>query len=223
MSACLAFTGIQFPVIANAETDAADIRRIPLVDDFTATDILSVSRGKDLVYNANETFVDIFLRFAAVQPDRLAVADKDSSLTYRELDDLTDNIAAYLINRYHVQPEEAVGVMTDRSELMAVYPLAIMKAGAAYMPLDFTFPEERLRYMCEDAEVRLILSEGLRVRHAMPSFNGDVFTSDALETLSKCSSPLPDPLSSHRYVILYTSGSTGRPKGVALEYHNIVN
>ena len=113
--------------------------------------------------------------------------------------------------------------MIDRSELMAVYPLAIMKAGAAYMPLDFNFPEERLSYMCQDAEVRLILSEDNRVMQAMPSFKGEVFTSDALNELPASDIPLPEPLSAQRYVILYTSGSTGRPKGVALEHHGIVN
>ncbi|SHL29158.1 amino acid adenylation domain-containing protein, partial [Xylanibacter ruminicola] len=165
----------------------------------------------------------LFRAQAAKTPNNIAVVFKDRQMTYRELDDLTNHLAAYLINMYHVQPEEAIGVMIERSELMAIYPLAIMKAGAAYMPLDFNFPEERLQYMCQDAEVRLILSEGLRVHHAMPSFKGEIFTSDALETLPKCSSPLPDPLPSHRYVILYTSGSTGRPKGVALEHHGIVN
>ena len=174
-------------------------------------------------YDSSETLVSLFRHQAAKTPDNIAVVFKDRQMTYRELDDLTDNIAAYLINRYHVQPEETIGVMIERSELMAVYPLAIMKAGAAYMPLDFTFPEERLQYMCQDAEVRLILSQGSKIHKAMPSFSGDVFTSDSLETLPKCSSPLPDPLSSHRYVILYTSGSTGKPKGVALEHHNIVN
>ncbi|SHL28937.1 amino acid adenylation domain-containing protein, partial [Xylanibacter ruminicola] len=165
----------------------------------------------------------LFRAQAAKTPNNIAVVFKDRQMTYRELDDLTDRLAAYLINYYHVQPEEAIGVMIERSELMAVYPLAIMKAGGAYMPLDFNFPEERLQYMCQDAEVRLILSEEDWVHHAMPSFSGDVFTSDSLETLPKCSSPLPDPLPSHRHVILYTSGSTGKPKGVILEHHGIVN
>ena len=77
--------------------------------------------------------------------------------------------------------------------------------------------------MCQDAEVRLILSEDNRVMQAMPSFKGEVFTSDALNELPASDIPLPEPLSAQRYVILYTSGSTGRPKGVAIEYHNIVN
>ncbi len=87
--------------------------------------------------------------------------------------------------------------------------------------------------MCEDAGVRLILSEGDRVAQAMPGFHGSVFVSTThhspLTTHPSPSSPHPSPLTTHepnpsdRFVILYTSGSTGRPKGVALEHHSLVN
>jgi non-ribosomal peptide synthetase component F len=113
--------------------------------------------------------------------------------------------------------------MIERSELMAIYPLAIMKAGAAYMPLDFTFPEERLQYMYQDANIRLILSEEDRVKQAMTGFKGEVFMAEDLQSLPANTDRLPEPLPSQRFVILYTSGSTGKPKGVILEHHNIVN
>ncbi|MBR2097982.1 MAG: amino acid adenylation domain-containing protein, partial [Prevotella sp.] len=214
------FTSILQSMAAQSDARIKDIR---IVTEEEQTELIKLGTGERIEYDPTETLVSLFRAQAAKTPDNIAVVFKDQQLTYRELDDLTDRLAAYLINYYHVQPEEAIGVMIERSELMAVYPLAIMKAGAAYMPLDFNFPEERLQYMCQDAEVRLILSQEDRVYQAMPSFNEDVFTSDALETLPKCSSPLPDPLPSHRYVILYTSGSTGKPKGVALEHHGIVN
>jgi amino acid adenylation domain-containing protein len=185
--------------------------------------LIKLGMGEKIEHEPSETLVSLFRKQATKTPENVAVVFKDRQMTYRELDELTDRLAAHLISTYHVQPEEAVGVMIDRSELMAVYPLSIMKAGAAYMPLDFNFPEERLLCMCEDAEVRLMLSEDDRVRRAMPSFNGDVFTSDCLEELPKCSCQLPEPLPTHRFVILFTSGSTGKPKGVVLEHHNIVN
>ena len=185
--------------------------------------LIKLGMGEKIEHDLSETLVSLFRKQATKTPENVAVVFKDRQMTYRELDELTDRLAAHLISTYHVQPEEAVGVMIDRSELMAVYPLSIMKAGATYMPLDFNFPEERLLCMCEDAEVRLILSEDDRVHQAMPSFNGDVFTSDCLEELPKCSCQLPEPLPTHRFVILFTSGSTGKPKGVVLEHHNIVN
>ena len=185
--------------------------------------LIKLGMGEKIEHDLSETLVSLFRKQATKTPENVAVVFKDRQMRYRELDELTDRLAAHLISTYHVQPEEAVGVMIDRSELMAVYPLSIMKAGATYMPLDFNFPEERLLCMCEDAEVRLILSEDDRVHQAMPSFNGDVFTSDCLEELPKCSCQLPEPLPTHRFVILFTSGSTGKPKGVVLEHHNIVN
>jgi len=194
----------------------------------TATDeeqaLVQLGRGPQTDFDHTETLVSLFRKQAAQTPDAVAVVFQDRQLTYRELDKQTDLLAAHLVSRYRVQSEEAIGVMTDRSELMVVYPLAIMKAGAAYMPLDFKFPEERLHYMCDDANVRLILSESDRVAQALPNFQGQVFSADSLQGgLPSCDVELPRPSSTHRFILLYTSGSTGKPKGVALEHHNIVN
>jgi amino acid adenylation domain-containing protein len=179
--------------------------------------------GEHLDFDHNDTLVSLFRRQAAATPDAIAVVFGDRRMTYSELDSLTDRLACRLINKYNVQPEEAVGVMIDRSELMVVYPLAIMKAGGCYLPLDYSFPTDRLQYMCQDAGVRLVLSEAQRVSEAMPDFNGNVLTNDVFATLPSCDIELPVVDAEQRYVLLYTSGSTGMPKGVALEHHNMVN
>ena len=88
-----------------------------------------------------------------------------------------------MADHYQVKPEETVGVMIDRSDLMVIFPLAIMKTGAAYMPLDYQFPASRLQYMCEDAGVKLILSEGNRVSVAMPDYQGEVWTEEQQKNL----------------------------------------
>ncbi|MBR3292432.1 MAG: amino acid adenylation domain-containing protein [Bacteroidales bacterium] len=206
-----------------AQSPDIPLATLPLLQEEEEKDLSAIGMGEISEFEKSDTFVSLFRRQAEKTPDALAVVFQDKRLTYRELDELTDRLAAELVSKYHVEPEEAVGVMIDRSELMVVYPLAIMKAGAAYMPLDFHFPAERLQYMCGDAEVRLILSETDRVREAMPDFRGNVFTADSLQDLSRRDGRLPGPQPACRYVILYTSGSTGRPKGVALEHHGIVN
>jgi amino acid adenylation domain-containing protein len=187
------------------------------------TSLLTLPKGDTLEYDRTETLVALFRNQAAKTPDATAVVFQDKQLTYREIDEQTDRLAAYLINRYKVQSEEPIGVMIERSELMVIYPLAIMKAGAAYMPLDFHFPADRLQYMCEDAGVRLILSENRRVIEAIPEFKGNVITSDVLATLPASNTQLPKVSANQLNVILYTSGSTGMPKGVLLEHHGIVN
>ena len=198
------------------------LKELPLVTQTTQTGLIELGRGEMTIWNSSDTLVSLFRQQAASTPDAIAVVCNHRQMTYRELDYMTDCLAQYLIKNYNVQSEESVGVMIDRSELLVVYPLAIMKAGGCYMPLDFTFPADRLQYMCEDAGVSLILSEGDLVAQAMPDFQGSVFTADELE-MPHDPLALPTPAPRHRYVILYTSGSTGCPKGVVLEHHSIVN
>ena len=205
------------------DIDTTDI--IPLSSKATI-ELAALGKGETLRFDTSKTLVDLFTDQAAKTPDNICVVFGEKRLTFREVDRITDRLAALLQNDYDVQPEMAVGVMIDRSELMFIYPMAIMKAGAAYMPLDFHFPAERLTFMCKDADVRLILSEGNRVKEAIPEYTGQVITNDVLNKLDDISTQL-NPKQKARpenmFVILYTSGSTGTPKGVVLEHHNIVN
>ena len=179
--------------------------------------------GESLDYDFTDTMVDILRNQAAITPEATAIVYKDHRLTYAEVDSLTDRLANY-IKEFGVGRGQAVGVMIERSELMLVYPMAIMKAGGAYMPLDPHFPEERLAFMCEDAGVKVILSEGDMVKRVMPSFAGDVIVSSILQQLPEQKEPLMvETKTDDATVILFTSGSTGKPKGVVLEHHGIVN
>jgi amino acid adenylation domain-containing protein/non-ribosomal peptide synthase protein (TIGR01720 family) len=179
--------------------------------------------GDSLDYNFSDTMVDILQQQTALTPDATAIVYKDHQLTYAEVDSLTDRLA-YHIKKLGVGRGQAVGVMIERSELMLIYPMAIMKAGGAYMPLDPHFPEERLVFMCEDAGVKLILSEGNLVKNVMPSFTGDVVVSSELQQLPELPKPfVVETKTDDAAVILFTSGSTGKPKGVVLEHHGVVN
>ena len=179
--------------------------------------------GESLDYDFTDTMVDILRHQAAKTPEATAIVYKDHRLTYAEVDALTDRLAHHL-KQFGVGRGQAVGVMIERSELMLVYPMAVMKAGGAYMPLDPHFPEERLAFMCEDAGVKLILSEGNLVKNVMPSFAGDVVVSSELQQLQELPNPfVVETKTDDAAVILFTSGSTGKPKGVVLEHHGIVN
>ena len=179
--------------------------------------------GESLDYDFTNTMIDILQKQAALTPKATAIVYKDHQLTYAEVDTLTSRLA-HQLQKCGVGRGKAVGVMIERSELMLVYPMAIMKAGGAYMPLDPHFPEERLAFMCEDAGVKLILSEGNLVKNVMPSFTGDVIVSSELQQLPELSKPLVvETKADDAAVILFTSGSTGKPKGVVLEHHGVVN
>lgn len=203
-----------------------EISSIAPLDGQMELELLKLGRGESLQYDNTRTLVDLFRDQAGRTPESVCVVFRDRRFTYGEIDRMTDRLAVVLQRKYHVKPEMAVGVMIDRSELMAIYPLAVMKAGAAYMPLDFHFPSDRLEFMCNDAGVSLILSEGTRVKDAMPGYQGKVITSDILNELDTVSDALITtyrPKPENMFVILYTSGSTGTPKGVMLEHRNIVN
>ena len=210
----------QLIVIGNETIRLSDL---PLMTAKVYDQLTILGAGQDMPFDKSETLVSLFCKKAKEQPDLPALVFKDKCYSYKELDSITDHLAAYLADHYQVKPEETVGVMIDRSDLMIIYPLAIMKMGAAYMPLDYQFPADRLQYMCEDAGVRLILSEGNRVSNAIPDFNGEVFIDEQLKNLTKTTTALDSSQPNQHYVVLYTSGSTGLPKGVALEHHSIVN
>lgn len=203
----------------------APIASVSIVPDGGLERVTQMGSCPRLDYPMDETIVSIFRRTAAAHPDRTAVVFRDKSLTYSELDTLTDRLAAHLVS-LGVTNTSVVGVMIERSELMAVYPMAIMKTGAAYMPLDPEFPEDRLTFMIDDAGVELILGDDGLVQRVLPGYKGGIFVRSAIESLSPSTNNLPGAdacVPDGLMVVLYTSGSTGKPKGVLLEQHNIVN
>ncbi len=210
----------QLTLIGNETIRLIDL---PLLTTKEYDQMAILGAGQEMLFDKSETLVSLFCKKAKEQAAAPALVFKDKCYSYQELDSITDRLAAFLTDRYHVKPEDTVGVMIDRSDLMVVYPLAIMKMGAAYMPLDYKFPANRLQFMCEDAGVRLILSEGNRVSKALPDFKGEVWTAEQLKNLPEIMTTLVGPQPDQHYVVLYTSGSTGLPKGVVLEQHSIVN
>ena len=210
----------QLTLIGNETIRLIDL---PLLTTKEYDQIALLGAGQEMLFDKSETLVSLFCKKAKEQATAPALVFKDKCYSYQELDSITDRLAAFLTDRYHVKPEDTVGVMIDRSDLMVVYPLAIMKMGAAYMPLDYKFPANRLQFMCEDAGVRLILSEGDRVSKALPDFKGEVWTAEQLKNLPEIMTTQVGPQPDQHYVVLYTSGSTGLPKGVVLEQHSIVN
>ncbi len=157
----------------------------------------------------------------ALTPDALAVVAEGESLTYRELDDRADRLARELAVR-GVGPESVVAVSLPRSADLVVGLLAVLKAGAAYLPVDPKYPSHRLTAIIEEARPRLVLTHSTTVA-ALPEHDVPDVLLDTLD-LSADGTGLELPLHTEQLAyVMYTSGSTGKPKGVAITHANVVN
>ena len=133
------------------------IDSICIVSDEEAERIIKIGTGKEIDVDLSKTFANLFTEQARRTPDAPAVVDRDSQLTYGEMDSYSNALARQLID-FGVQPNDFVCVMLDRFKEFPLAVLAIHKAGAAYTPLDFEYPNERLSYMLENSESKVLIT-----------------------------------------------------------------
>lgn len=175
-------------------------------------------------YPSHKCVHDLVAERAQQSPDSIAVVHGDRKLTFRELNERANQLADYL-RKKGVTKDVPVGICLERSLELTVALLGVMKAGGACLPLDPDYPSERLAYMLEDSQARVLLTQtGLltSLGNAKPEVVN--FTSD-WKILAGCSRENPTASSdpeSLAYVI-YTSGSTGKPRGVMLPHRGLVN
>jgi amino acid adenylation domain-containing protein len=181
-----------------------------------------------------ELIHELFERQSRRTPERVALVCGEQELSYAELERRVNRLAGWL-RKQGVGVETRVGVLMQRNVELVVSLLAVLKAGGAYVPLDPEYPEERLRFMVEDAEARLLLTqrvvlerhgwlaeqqvEVVAVEERERSFSDSAGTMDDTETDDSGDTGSAVSAANLAYVI-YTSGSTGRPKGVAITHHS---
>ncbi len=161
---------------------------------------------------------------AARTPGAVAIASGDRSLTYRELDARANRLAQRL-RGLGVGPESLVGLCVERSARMSVGLLGVLKAGAAYVPIDPAFPSARIALMLEDAQPEVIVTEANLVE-SLPTGDAEVVCLDSeWPTLAEGADAAPAVAVSAENLayVIYTSGSTGRPKGVQVTHGALTN
>jgi amino acid adenylation domain-containing protein len=186
--------------------------RVPQTPDATPS---SDRTGGRLVH-------ELFERWAAATPDAPAVACEGECLTYREVNGRANRLARYL-QTLGAGPDGLVGLHLERSVDLIVGMMGVLKAGAAYVPLDPTLPQNRLLQILDESRAQLVVSHR-RVREALPAIGRQVVTLDA--DWERICRELPTNVSStavaeNLVYVLFTSGSTGRPKGVAVEHRQL--
>ncbi|WP_042161234.1 non-ribosomal peptide synthetase [Paenibacillus gorillae] len=179
-------------------------------------------------YPVDQTIHGWFAESARRWPNRTAVRSVEGTLTYEELDDRAERMAAVLRSK-GVAIETIVPIAAQRSLSMMITILAVLKAGGAYLPIDPEHPPERIRGILEDSGAKLLLA-GAKWMHALPYFEGETLD---LDDLAAAASELPlgegkvnlpsQAGSEHLAYVIYTSGSTGKPKGVMVEHRAVIN
>nr|WP_326491738.1 non-ribosomal peptide synthetase [Myxococcus stipitatus] len=155
-------------------------------------------------------------------PDAVAIVDGDVSVSYRDLDARATRLA-WMLRNLGVGLETRVAICVERSAELLVALLGVLKAGAAYVPLDPEYPPERLAFMLEDSGARVVVARG-RLREKLGGASGclwlDVDSVPESGDVAPLSVDIPSEAAAY---VLYTSGSTGRPKGVVVEHRSLVN
>jgi amino acid adenylation domain-containing protein len=198
---------------------------LPLLGNEERELVVSAWNRTGRPFSDDATVHGLIARRSALSPDRIAVIDAGERLTYRELDERANRLARHL-GTLGVGPGSLVGIHLERDHGIVVAALAIMKAGAAYVPLDPSFPADRLAFIAEDAELAtLVTQDALAGRLALATSIPEVRMDGDRAAIDAHAATDPEVACSARdtMYVIHTSGSTGRPKGVVLEHRSVVN
>ncbi|WP_420029266.1 amino acid adenylation domain-containing protein [Mycobacterium intracellulare] len=163
----------------------------------------------------------LFAAHVARTPEAVALSDRDRSMTYREFDESTNRLAHLLVER-GARPGRCVAVLMERSAPAIVAIVAVLKTGAAYLPIDPAMPDTRVAFMLTDAAPIVALTTA-ELRDRLDGFDGAVIDADDPAVHTRPATALPPPADDNIAYVIYTSGTTGTPKGVAVTHHNVTH
>lgn len=188
--------------------------KVLLLEKFNAT---------DTVFDSQLYIHQLFEEQAALNPDREALKFIDESLTYDQLNKRINKLANYLIAS-GVKKNDIIGVYMERSVEMVVALYGILKAGAAYLPLEPSYPKDRIKYMIENSEVQVVITKS-ELEERLDDYNGELIVIGGNDATADYSDENPNvKINDDDYAyMIYTSGSTGKPKGVINIHKGIRN
>jgi surfactin family lipopeptide synthetase A len=201
-----------------------NVWRIPLLTD-TERHLLVVEWNRTGMDYARHVCVhQLFEAQAARTPNATALVFGKETLTYAELDRRANQLAKHLVS-LGAKPDSLVGICLERSLEMVVGLLGILKAGAAYVPLDPAYPRDRIAFMLENSEAPLLLTQSQLTENLPSTASKVVLIDNDWKQISKQSdeSPALSLSPESRAYVIYTSGSTGKPKGVEIPHRAVVN
>lgn len=205
-------------IIENGDLRVKDIKLLSEDELNCKTHIIN---STDYEYPKDKTISELFEEQVEKTPENIAVSFEKESLTYRELNEKANQFANYLKSE-GINKQDIVAIMETHSLELIISILGVLKAGAAYLPIDPTYPLERVKYILEDSNSSMILTNyqvGDESKFSCKSIN----VKD-LDVSSFSKRNLEEKSNAEDLVyIIYTSGSTGKPKGVMIEHRGLVN
>ncbi|NOQ28402.1 MAG: AMP-binding protein, partial [Bacteroidales bacterium] len=208
------------------------INQLPdkLDEKLSALEIITEAEKQQLLYDFNDTEIDypkdkcihqLFEEQVVRTPEGIALVFNNTELTYRELNQKSNQLSHYLISK-GLKPGNIMSIMLDRSIEMIVGILSVLKAGGAYCPIDINNPVERKKYILEDSKSRLLLTKNRLLGDL--DYEGEIILADEFIILPN-SEDSTGVISSSKDLsyLIYTSGTTGKPKGVMIQHDGVVN
>ena len=212
---------------AATENPAAKLSELSLVNETEKQALLNAWKGKTLSVPRDKTVHRLFEETAARYANRPAAAYNGAKWTYGELNARANRIARILID-CGVTADERVGILTKPSLEMAAGVLGVLKAGAAFVPIDPDYPQERISYILQDSGAKLLLTQ--EALDVPDGYTGETILLDGGRSILSLpldendeANPQTETTADHLAYMIYTSGTTGQPKGVMVEHHALVN
>jgi amino acid adenylation domain-containing protein len=195
---------------------------LPILTEVERNQFLGTWQQTATAYPHDRTIHQLFEEQVAKTPKAIAVVYEDQQISYQELNLRANQLARHL-QTLGVREEELVGICVERSLEMLVGLLGILKAGAAYVPIDTSYPPERIAYMLEDAQIQvLVTQQGLGSKFENSLVQIVCLDIGWTEIAVQGQENLPSLVTFRNLAcVIYTSGSTGEPKGVALEHRGV--
>ena len=205
---------------AKAQPDTP-VSGLNLLPETEKRKLLELSQGPSVAYASDRCVHQQFEAQVARTPDATAVVFQNSTLTYAALDTRANQIAQALITK-GVQPGDFVAVCVSRSTDLVAGLLGVMKAGAAYVPMDPSYPRDRLAIMLEDSGAKVLLTSA-SLAPSLDLGGADLVTLDSIAGDADVRAPQTTMTADDLAYVIFTSGSTGRPKGVKVAHRNVSN
>ncbi len=218
-------------------------------DLLSTIDVLFIQEKQKLLYDfnnnisyypQNSTIIALFEEQVKKTPNNIALVYEQKKLTYAELNEQANQLAHYLRSVFIIKPDDLIALLIDRDEYMIISILAVLKSGAAYVPLEPNFPQERINYILEDTQAQIILTNAIyrekfnhyihqphldnlckiKDRHVL-EIDSKPFQKKLM--IQKISNLPSSSKNSNLAYVIYTSGTTGKPNGVMIEQQSVIN